>query len=390
MLLIFGFKSFRARVDPLILVSIAAALWSAGLARWWLAAVLSGLAFGFCVNVKLHGVLYCLPLVVLLWRRHGLGGVVTSGITALGALLLPFFAFGQISLGPYVEWIRGVSRHGLLPAAFLENLGWALLLCVPLAVVALHLKREAPVELNAIVRRHAPLIVVTVLGMVLSALAGSKVGSGPHHLMPFTPLLVYAVATLTARIGERTGRGLLQSPAVAATTLAYVVACLTTTAATTARDIVAVRSTPAARILEDIRRVEQEYPDATIEMGYGSRADYFLSWYRTRLVFDGHPYSVDPGSLMEYRRSGPAIGEPLLDRLRAGTTTIWLIPKGSRPFEMRSFYPAPDGGGRQDLFGDAFRRTFLDAYEPRGSSRYFDLWFHESAPEGRRTSAASP
>ena len=84
---------------------------------------------------------------------------------------------------------------------------------------------------------------------------------------------------------------------------------------------------------------------------------------------------------MEYRHSGLAIPDATLEILRSGRTTLWLIPKGSRPFVMTSIYRGP-GGQAEDLFGDTFRDTFLTCYAPHESSRYFDLWHLEDAPCG--------
>ena len=127
----------------------------------------------------------------------------------------------------------------------------------------------------------------------------------------------------------------------------------------------------------------RDEPDASIQMGYGKLSAYPLSWYRAPLVFAGHPYLFDPGSLMDYRRSGREIPRATLDRLRSGRTTLWLIPKGEVPFETDSYYRIHDGTQRQDLFGEEFREVFRGLYEHRGTTRFFDLWRLREEPTTR-------
>jgi len=382
--LLFDFKSFRARVDPFLLVSVTSAVWGLALAHGGVAAIVCGLAFGFCVNIKVHGALYCLPLAVLLWRRHGTGSLLLSLGVALATVVLPFLIFPQISPVPYVEWITTLSRHGLSPQVFLRNLSWVVFLGAPVWILALWLRRNAPETLRRMLRSQWLPLAALALSVTLAVVAGSKIGAGPHHLMPFTPLLIYALAAMSDALDPASRRKLRGNLAVAAALTAFAGAALVSSAADIGRSLVFLRSVPAGAVANEVRQIMRDEPDASIQMGYGTLAAYPLSWYRAPLVFAGHPYLFDPGSLMDYRLSGREIPRATLDRLRSGRTTLWLIPKGELPFETESYYRIHGGTERQDLFGAEFRELFQQVYEHRGTTRFFDLWRLREEPTSRR------
>jgi 4-alpha-glucanotransferase len=121
--------------------------------------------------------------------------------------------------------------------------------------------------------------------------------------------------------------------------------------------------------INDINRVVKSYPTKTIGMGYGK--NYELSFYRPSLIFFGNPYLLDAASMMEMQQSGiNHIPPDTLAALRECQTNLWLIPKGEKPFQLTSYYPP-----HKPLFTDEFKTIFLEKYEFRGQTRYYDLWF---------------
>jgi hypothetical protein len=335
--LLFDFKSFRARVDPFLVASMAAAVWGVALTGGGIAGIVCGVAFGFCVNVKLHGVLYCLPVAALLWRRHGTSSLALSIAVALATFYLPFLVLPQISSTPYMEWIDALSHHGLSSRVFLRNLSWVVFLATPVWILALWMRRNAPETLRRMLRAETLPLAALALGVVPVVIAGSKIGAGPHHLMPFVPLVVYALASMPEALESTARRELGRNVAVAAGLVAFAGAALVSSAADMGRSLAFLRPVPAGAVVAEVRKIMRDEPDASIQMGYGKFSSYPLSWYRAPLVFAGHPYLIDP----------------------------------------------PGDSRRQDLFGDEFREVFQERYEQRGTTRFFDPWRLREEPTTR-------
>ncbi|MBK9304748.1 MAG: glycosyltransferase family 39 protein [bacterium] len=130
-----GTSAMLVRPDPYILTAVCLGLYAAGASRRVPAVVGAALALGLAVNLKVHAVLYLLPVLTLLDERHG--SRATQAALALGAVAIvaPFALHDGISLVNYLSWILIGAHHGLeldyLPHLFTR----ALFFAVPVLVL---------------------------------------------------------------------------------------------------------------------------------------------------------------------------------------------------------------------------------------------------------------
>src|SRR4051794_4963738 len=184
----FRHMTYWVRPDPFELLAVAAAMLAVTRA-WRLTAVLVlAAATGVCANLKIHGVLYVLPLYALLFDRFGFWAVI---ITTIGSMLFAAapFALPGISLTNYLAWLGDATHHGINSA-----LAWRAVLWLALAFTAMIWSSLAlaGVTINLIPRRlceDSGFGWLLVASLLLTALFASKAGAGPHHLAPLFPVI---------------------------------------------------------------------------------------------------------------------------------------------------------------------------------------------------------
>jgi hypothetical protein len=123
------------------------------------------------------------------------------------------------------------------------------------------------------------------------------------------------------------------------------------------------------RVVEDLRRFTAAHPG--IKVGIGSGGPEYLSMYRPWLVFQGHPYLIDPPAVVEAQLSGLTIPDATLRLVRSCALDVWLVARGADPFEMANgYFP----GRRTSVFDDRFKSAFRSSYARTGETEYFDVW----------------
>ncbi|MDO9172339.1 MAG: hypothetical protein Q7W29_10975, partial [bacterium] len=363
-----GTAALLVRPDPYILAAVCLGLYAAG-SSWRVPAVVgAALALGLAVNLKVHAVLYLLPVLTLLDERHGSRATLAAlGLGAV-AVVAPFALHDGISLVNYLSWILIGTRHGLeldyLPLLFTR----ALFFAIPVLVLLSTASRPAN---RPWMRRQ--LVTAWAAGTLAVIVLAMKPGAGQVHLLPMIPInLVFA-----ARLWPAEGmRGLLFPDRGASWRLGAVAAFMI--AAVVAGSVSGYRSARLAgsrmenstAISADIRGILAEHPDRAIGMGYSGDSNYYhLANLRPLLTFSGNPLLIDAVSLMDSRRAHRQIPEATLAALDAGVIDLWLVPRGRQPFRLASWYPPHD-----DVFSDEVRARFSFHYRLEGHSRYFDLW----------------
>jgi hypothetical protein len=58
-----------------------------------------------------------------------------------------------------------------------------------------------------------------------------------------------------------------------------------------------------------------------------------------------------------------------LKALSSCQTDLWLIPKGSSPFELYNYF------NQRQVFSEKLKLTFLLNYELRNHTKHYNLWF---------------
>ncbi len=365
-----GHSVLLVRPDAYLLAAVAFALYSAGSPRRVLAVTGAALGLGLAVNLKLHALLYMLPVLALLDEQHGW----RASVAALGlggvVMALPFFS-DAVSLTRYLEWIFITAHHGLQFDELPHLLSRALFYTVPAIV---------PLTAGRVVYQRADvrpvLIQAWVVGNLVVMLLALKPGAGQVHLLPLIPLNLVFAARLWPEAGTL---GLLLPERRASWRMGLVASFLFV--ALFAGSVEGYRSarkasslmSDAGGITEDVQRILAAHPDRDIHMGYGGFEPYF-HWtsQRTLLVLAGEPLLLDIIALMDSRRADKPIPEATYRLIADGAADLWLIPRGQAPFDISNWYPP-----HRSVFPEDFKALFTSAYRHTDSTEYFDLWEYD-------------
>jgi hypothetical protein len=373
------------RTDVYITLFVLVGCWAAG-SSFKAAPYILGLMLGLCVNLKIHGGVYFLPLAWLAWQSGWRSKQsLTVAMTALITAIFPFLVFSNVSLRNYL-WTLGVAgSQGINLINLFTNIEWFFLLCVPLAaVVALASLRDAPATARALKSFYPMLLLILVEFLAILPFA-SKYGAGPHHYLPLSVVLLLLGADLHAQ-GVRWVWGTTVAAAgVQAACFSWLASCLGTGLVRCYQDTAWLqgRTNWAHSIESDLHGITAKYgADHVILMGVGNNDDYEQTFFRSELVFAGQPIGIEPSALMESAFTGRPT--PPLDQLiktfgqdYPGRKIMWLIPKGNAPFSLESYYAETHGStyGEHDLLFDAaFRAGFQSHFSLMASTSFYDLY----------------
>jgi hypothetical protein len=357
--LMFRNYTFWTRPEPLQLLCVGAGLLAALTTRSAGGSVALGLCMGVLWNLKITGPLYALPLLVLVAHRAGTWPVLVAVVAAIVAAAAPF-ALPNVSFTAWLTWVRLSAHNGLLLALLRQNIEWTAFLLLPL-LVAFYPARAGDRPADREWRWFAGTLVLAMIGV---AIAASKPGAGPYHLMPFVPLIAYgAAAALRGRDAlapDRSAR-VLTGAWIAAACLVALVQQTSFLRTMQARD--------ASDEASDLRAFLAAHPTLVVEMGYAG--DDRLTFARPSLLFRTGAYTIDAPAVQEHQLSGVTLPPATLDAIHRCHTDVWLIPRGFAPFEGPNRYPQMQ---RAPLFSDAFKAAFHEAYVHDGTTRYYDVW----------------
>lgn len=357
--LLFGHASYWNRPEPLQLIGVALALLSLTLTSPLWIAVALGTAVAILVNLKIHSVLYVLPIIGVLvshrqWRELGLGALVAAvGVTA------PFLATDLFSIRNYIHMLLGAAQHSMSLALFERNVVFLVLFATPLAACAAYGRR-------ALVDDAGGAYLVTLGGVgVLACLIGSKVGAGPHHLLPLLPLVAWGLGQ-PLRAFVRAG-ALRTVPTVLAAV--WIVVVLGFAGRVQWRVWTSIQHDQGRLVIADLAAVRAAYPQSSIQMGTAGTDQWPLYWYRPVLRSRNPVDFLDATTWMDAHMLGRDLPASARDVLARGQFDVWLIPKGGAPFTQTSYYP-PFG----EIFSADVRQSFAHGYQKARSSAYFDIY----------------
>lgn len=343
--LCFSNVTFWTRADPLLLCCSVLGLVGATRRNAMMAAVWTGVAMGVAINLKVTGILYIAPALVLVYSVYGLRvAAAAAGIAAVLAAA-PFVASG-ISFSNYFEYLQLSARDGVVWQKVRQNLIWSAFLTAPLAIVCWRTRRAIPVMLAVCV--------------ALVALAGAKAGGGPFHLLPFVPV----IALVTMEMWSSAGR-----PSVAPW-LALFGAAASAIAVPSQRTFIrTVSNRETYRVNEDLRLAAGREPGRRVAVGYAGTS--FVSFARPEIVFQSRDYWLDAPAIQEHRRAGLPIPAATLRALDECRADVWLVPRFGDAFVVPSAYLSD---GPADVFPAEFRDVFMRRYERASSTELFDIW----------------
>jgi hypothetical protein len=358
LLLVFRNAAFWSRPDSLELLCVSIGLWAAlwrSRAGW----IVLGVSAGLLWNLKFSGPLYSLPLFVLLLERSGRQRAVLAAAIAAIVLVLPFVLFRSVSFHDYRTWILLSAKNGIDWSTLRQNVEWAVYALAPLGVAMRLSVRQRPLTVLS------PAVAISLVVAVCSiAVLAAKPGSGPYHLLPFFPVIVFLTAVQIHQLQVDHLHNSVPLAALAFTGVTTLIAL-----AQQASFITTVRQIDAIGPIADITRFSDNHADGMIQMGYSS--DERMTFVRPLLVFRSGMYLLDQPAIQEHQLAGFDLPPATLEAVRSCAVAYWLIPKHGEPFSAINRYPMTQG---RPLFGNAFRQAFFDSYQRSESTEYFDVW----------------
>jgi hypothetical protein len=366
--LTFRHLSFWIRPDSFLLLFATASLLAAMATRRAVAIVGFGVCVGLLVNLKLTGPLYALPALGLLIGRAGLASAVAAGAIAALVAVAPFALVDHVSWTNYAHWVRLSAHNGLEFWLLRQNVEQAVFLLIPLAPC---LCAGTPTGVDR--RASIGLLAGLAAGMCGVAIAASKPGAGPYHLLPFVSTVVFVVALYADGVRRA---GLPRQSVYVGGVAAFLVSVAVAAFGQQGYLFTILARGAGRHEIADILAYAAAHPSDTIAIGYTDH-DAGLTLARPVLVFAGQPYLIDMPAVQEYQMSGVPLPEATIAAIRGCRVRVWLMAKDGTPFMTLNNY-ARTGYGL--LFDDRIRAAFAASYVEAGETRYYKAWRCRATP----------
>ncbi len=342
---------FWNRSDSLLMLLLALAVTGVLTPHLTLGAALFGAAAGLALGVKLHAVIFFVPLCAWFGRRVlAVKPLAVGAGAALGAAAAPFL-LPPVSLTNHLKWLSALSAgpvlaHDAGSAGIL--LAW---LSLPVAALAL-----ADPKL-----RWTRVLFWLAAGV--SVLAGTVwPGLERHHVMALGP----AAGLMTAECMQR------KRPAVSWGLLALfvLIGVWWGVGAWNRTNAQIGRADGFSPVERDFEAVVARTGGLSRSVGYGSLPLYTLTQTRVLLTFrNEESLYLDGPALMDHRKAGVPLPAATIDAIREKKTDLWILPRDGAPWSLHHFYNAA-----WNIFPETFQRAFAENYHVAGQSEFFTLW----------------
>jgi hypothetical protein len=362
--LLFEQFGYWNRPEPLQLFGVALAIAALTFKSPKGKAAALGVSVALLVNLKIHSLLYVLPVIAELtfrrqWRVLFLGAAIAGA-----GLIAPFLFVDLFSFRNYLQSLAGAARHSWSLEFFAGNICALIFFAAPLAAFTVcHRKTDDSMS----ILDQPSSAYATILGIValLACITGSKLGAGPQHLIPLLPHLAWLMSKpLQSFVRAATIR-----PIIAATSSAWIIALLVCAGISQGKIWKGIEHDRGRIVIDDLHSIRATFPDSSMQMGCGNSPWWFLYWFRPELRSRDPVDFIDITAWMDMQHAGRTFSERTLETFRREKFDIWLIPKFCPPFTQTSYYP-PFG----DLFTPEFRNAFANGYRLAGRTRCFDIY----------------
>ncbi len=329
---------------------------------WLLVGGLGGIA----CSLKIYGPLFLMPIAIYFAvRDRSILSLFIMSVAGAFTALIPF-VLPVFSLSNYLEWFSIVASKptdGEMVAKALRYGVFFLLPPVILVTQRVMFRDEAG---NRVLDKTFAYAISTLLGAAGCIYLASKPGAGMYYVLPFAPLatdMIVRACTENAHAVSKKWR--VVSGIVCGVLVAVM---LVTSIPVQKRFVRALEWDRTTNIRNDLHTIMNKFEGASIHMGLGDKYQgYHNTLQKTELLFNGNPYVVDFGVMIETSKLGIQLPKQLIDRLSRCEIDVWLIPRGEQPFEMIGYY-----GNR--VVDAAFKEAFLKHYQKANQSEYFDIW----------------
>ena len=349
-------KAYSNRSEPFLLCISALALFAAISLRPLKAAMAVGALAGIAVGFKVHGFLYLLPTALMLFAemknaRERVELTMTGLVCAATLALLPF-CLKQISLFEYSQYLKTVAGHGLSIDLIAANFRFAFALTAP--IVAIWFWRRPTIG-----AREFWTLAGLFTSIAITVVISSKPGSGPHHLLPFIPLCLYAAIVVADLRGPDTSR--LSAIILILLLLAYCPSYIEDIRY--ARHLFLQSQSEREKSFE-LETLSKLYPNAQI--GVSGDEHYSDSYFRIIPILKGRDLRLDFNAWMDLAYGGVS-EENIIRFFKQCEVPAWILPIGA-PFTITSYYTdAP-------LFSDGLRHMFLTNYKMIQMGQVYQVW----------------
>ena len=361
-------NSCYIRPDAMLVVCMLVSLYAiTSIKNKTLMLVICAAAFGFIINLKVHGVIYLLPLLIVLQNRLTWKRLITLVLMTMVVIALPFL-LPQISFSNYILWIQtSVHMAANDPGSTLRNFIPKIVAILVLGLIPYCLAVLRSISIRKFYLHNKKVLVALLFGVLAAAAIGSKPGSGTNHLMPLIPLYCYLLMRLSQEKPV--------ANVVASTTLAWKrrmsglvlgVLFLLVTLGGAHKELTLLKMAAIdnrAPIQQELAEIEKSYVGKTIEVGYGEKGNRITTDCIPALVFHGHPLLLEKVAFGDMLAVKIPLPTATIQALREGYVQVWLIPTGQEPFAW--------------MQGGEFPQAFLENYRYERKTANFDVWVYK-------------
>lgn len=326
-----------------------------------------GLAIPLAImaNLKIHGVVYFLPIIAIAYESLGWKKLLYAGCLVLLIAVLPFLV-PQISINNYMIWLFQSFHHGFSFKNFIPKVAmFIIFFLLPITIGSVF-----GVNVRNFCVRNKFTLLTLVFSLTIISIIASKGGSGTNHLIPFVPIFCYLILLVVSDTKKRNG-GLLAFSVptflskLSSVVLVLILVTITVSGISTEKRLFKIiLSSDRSLMVQDLESIEKLYTGKTIEVGYGTKRTYNAYDDLIPLpVFHGNPLLIEAVALGDMATAGLTIPPSTIKSLEDGTVEVWLIPAGDIPFS-------------KSMFSELFRQTFFNNYKLVSSTTFFDIWVH--------------
>lgn len=327
----------------------------------WLIPILIGGLGGVAVGFKIYAAAYIFPFAVLYFLgTKSFLSILLMAVTGLSVTFAPF-ALDVFSLGGFLEWFSLITQKSATFEMFERAMRYSVFFLVP-SVAFLCLRLHEMFNSRAsYIDSEMGYATATLLGLSVCISLASKPGAGAYYVLPFAPIVI----DMLVRWMQFSGKIGISGRWVAGIIAAIL---LVTSIPVQKRFYRALHWDHAAAVQNDLSEIMDNHLGRSIQMGVGSNLEgYKNAIYKAALVFNGHPYTIDFGIMMETSLLQVRIADAVIDGMRHCRTDIWLIPKDEEPMKMVGYYNTV-------VVDDRLRNAFLANYLRINQSMFFDVW----------------
>lgn len=364
--------SFFSRPDSLMLLCVVISMYICTTKSNTLLLVLGiAIPMGLMVNLKIHGAIYFLPVMVVVFRRLGFGHILLIGALTMLLAIAPYL-LPQISFANYLVWLNTSVELGAKNCGFvLKNFVPKVFFAISLSLIPILLGIIYGINLYEFFKRNKYLILTTLFSLVIAAIIAAKPGSGTNHLMPFIPVLCYIIILFISDIRNRVKDlpEVNRSNFVVKLSYATLAVCIILfTIGGLGRQkalIQPILESDRTATLQELYSIQTLYKGKTLQVGYGKYESYadFRDFVPVP-VFHGNPLLVESVALGDMKAIGLQMPQATLKKLEEGAIQVWLIPRGDMPFSLGTF-------------DESFQQAFLHNYILASRMKFFDIWVYK-------------